>query len=526
MATVRITGGTGDAGAIGDNRPWKLWAAVYQSDGTGGVITTRKDREANILRPVGGVLTFDVEAGIVVFLETPEGRRYSITTPETDGDLWALIEAAVAFPPETSQSALNAAVGGYVEANRAQFRTRAVPVDPEDPATLYQWVDENGAAVDEPVALSEIVNVGSGSIADASASGLAVLTGDAAAGREAIGAIQAADILAATKNVFTGKQEINAGFTNGFDTALWIAPAIRADPDINSQSLYIQHRLSGDLGGFVHCAGATELRLSNASNAGISQNAHEFSLVVTGGVNDISGASSVIANLHTSGTPTGNLGVLSLVRAQTVPALATGFTIDEIRGLYIEPQTVAATNYSIYAPDGSSVLGPVVAKDSTSPAVIARGRSDTVAGTELLAVQNSSPTTLFRVTSSGTGSIGGLITGCTWGINNNLVGGTIIGMRVQGHSAQSADLAQFRESGGTSHVRITAATSTLRSNLVVGPAAVATAATDGFVYLSSMAGAPSGTPTAYTGTVPIVIDSTNNKLMAYVGGSWKGVTLS
>lgn len=114
MATVTITGGTGDAGAIGDNRPWKLWAAVYQSDGTGGVITTRKDREANVLRPVGGVLTFEAEAGIAVYLETPEGRRYLVTIPETNSDLWSLIEASVAYPPETSQAALNAAVGQYV----------------------------------------------------------------------------------------------------------------------------------------------------------------------------------------------------------------------------------------------------------------------------------------------------------------------------------------------------------------------------------------------------------------------------
>lgn len=97
MATVTITGGTGDAGALGDNRPWKLWAAVYQSDGTGGVITTRQDREANILRPVGGELTFEAEAGIAAYLETPEGRRYLVTIPDADASLWSLIEDSI--PP-------------------------------------------------------------------------------------------------------------------------------------------------------------------------------------------------------------------------------------------------------------------------------------------------------------------------------------------------------------------------------------------------------------------------------------------
>lgn len=51
------------------------------------------------------------------------------------------------------------------------------------------------------------------------------------------------------------------------------------------------------------------------------------------------------------------------------------------------------------------------------------------------------------------------------------------------------------------------------------------ATTDGFLYLPTCAGAPSGTPTAYTGRVALVYDTTNNKLMAY-NGAWKGVTLT
>lgn len=64
-------------------------------------------------------------------------------------------------------------------------------------------------------------------------------------------------------------------------------------------------------------------------------------------------------------------------------------------------------------------------------------------------------------------------------------------------------------------------------NVVPGTSsALATNATNGFMYLTSMAGIPGGTPTAYTSRVPIVIDSTNLKLMAYIGGAWKGVTLA
>ena len=58
-------------------------------------------------------------------------------------------------------------------------------------------------------------------------------------------------------------------------------------------------------------------------------------------------------------------------------------------------------------------------------------------------------------------------------------------------------------------------------SLVVGTAALATSATDGFLYVPTCAGTPTGTPTTQTGTAPIVVDSTNNKLYFYSGGQWR-----
>lgn len=117
MATVTITGGTGDAGALGDDRPWLMWAAAYQPDGQGGVITTRDDRASNVLRPVAGVLTFKVEAGITCYLETPDKRVYLIAAPEEDTPLWDVIEASVAYPPDTDQQLLADAVDQFVLEN-------------------------------------------------------------------------------------------------------------------------------------------------------------------------------------------------------------------------------------------------------------------------------------------------------------------------------------------------------------------------------------------------------------------------
>lgn len=62
-------------------------------------------------------------------------------------------------------------------------------------------------------------------------------------------------------------------------------------------------------------------------------------------------------------------------------------------------------------------------------------------------------------------------------------------------------------------------------NVTVGTAAVATNATDGFLYIPTCAGTPTGAPTTKTGRAAQVYDTTNNKLYVY-NGAWKGVTLA
>jgi hypothetical protein len=57
-------------------------------------------------------------------------------------------------------------------------------------------------------------------------------------------------------------------------------------------------------------------------------------------------------------------------------------------------------------------------------------------------------------------------------------------------------------------------------NIICGDAALATTATNGFLYIPTCAGLPTGVPTTVTGRVPIVADSTNNRLYIYSGGAW------
>lgn len=83
-------------------------------------------------------------------------------------------------------------------------------------------------------------------------------------------------------------------------------------------------------------------------------------------------------------------------------------------------------------------------------------------------------------------------------------------------------------SGNTPNTPATALTLTapavnMQPSTVIGNQALATAATDGFLYIPTCAGTPTGVPTAFTGRVPMIYDTTNHKFYIYDGG-WKGGT--
>ena len=61
----------------------------------------------------------------------------------------------------------------------------------------------------------------------------------------------------------------------------------------------------------------------------------------------------------------------------------------------------------------------------------------------------------------------------------------------------------------------------------IGTAALSTSATEGFLWIPSCAGTPSGAPTApYTNAAALVADTTNNRLYVRVGSTWKYATLA
>ena len=70
--------------------------------------------------------------------------------------------------------------------------------------------------------------------------------------------------------------------------------------------------------------------------------------------------------------------------------------------------------------------------------------------------------------------------------------------------------------GSTERMRIDS-----KGNVVINTAAISTSATDGFLYVPSCAGTPTGTPTTHSGMVPIVVNTSANKLYFYSGGAWR-----
>lgn len=60
-------------------------------------------------------------------------------------------------------------------------------------------------------------------------------------------------------------------------------------------------------------------------------------------------------------------------------------------------------------------------------------------------------------------------------------------------------------------------------NWVVGRAALATNATDGFIYMPGTAGVPTGSPTAFAGRSPFVVDTSNNVLYFNTNSVWQAL---
>ncbi len=68
--------------------------------------------------------------------------------------------------------------------------------------------------------------------------------------------------------------------------------------------------------------------------------------------------------------------------------------------------------------------------------------------------------------------------------------------------------------------------SPLTNDVRLGPTGATTGMTGGYVFIPAVAGPPTGVPTAQTGFVPIIYDSTNDKIYVYRGAWLKTAALT
>ena len=132
--------------------------------------------------------------------------------------------------------------------------------------------------------------------------------------------------------------------------------------------------------------------------------------------------------------------------------------------------------------------------------------------------------------------IGGPGAALSVGVIDNSAAGTfdvgasnvgVMGLVARGRAGQNVSIFEVQDETKTAHIRATKGSSSpaVTSSFVVGKAVLANNATDGFLYIPTVAGTPSGVPTTQTGTAAIVYDTSAHKIWIYDAG-WKGVVVA
>lgn len=269
---------------------------------------------------------------------------------------------------------------------------------------------------------------------------------------------------------------------------------------INSSTIYSP---GSDVG-----AGVTNsYGLNINANTGATKN---FSAIFNGGNVGI-GTSSPLSLLnlqgfHSSVAETVGLSFHNSTSTSTLPAYGFGLGPTGTEGYLTYRAGTTA----------SAVFGH---KWFVNDVEVMRVRGDGRLGIGILAPTNK----LHQDSGNATASYHQFTAGTTTGQTST--DGTLVGIDASGNAIfnnQEAAYVNFLTSN-TQRARITAL-----GSLVVGnnSSALATNATDGFLYISSSAGAPTGTPTTQTGSVPVHVDATNNAMYMYTNGAWRGVNNS
>lgn len=290
--------------------------------------------------------------------------------------------------------------------------------------------------------------------------------------------------------------------TNDFTSTLTALTVATNDDSTNvATTEYVQNNLAA--------AGTT---LSGLSVSGVPGTVSGTPTSITGTANQFLGVNSAgtvlgFETLAGDATLSGPTITLATVNAD-VGAFGSSTAIPTVTANAKGLVTALSTS-AVVAPagtlSGNTLASGVTASSLTSTSTTVKLGADTAApaGTTLDA----------QSVSTGTNNQAG----ADWTVSGGKGTGTGVGGKIIVKTSPAGG------SGTTQNSGTTKLTIDGPGNVVVGNAAIATNATDGFLYIPTCAGTPTGTPTTYTGMVPIVYDSTNNMFYIY-DGSWLGGT--
>lgn len=254
--------------------------------------------------------------------------------------------------------------------------------------------------------------------------------------------------------------------------------------------------------------------------------------------------------------PTFTTGTVGTIYGMYVDNMGSG-SATTAYGLYVASQSGATNNYAAVFAGGNVGIGTTapaatlevngagsgtirIQRNSVNLTPITNGLQIIAADAEFVGIDMSGTTagTWFTRRSGGTiGSPSALGSGAAIGVfgfggyDGSAWSGNQGRVSVWTAAAWSGSSRPTYIEFSTTPVSSTTLTERMRidapGNIVLGnQSALSTSATDGFIYIPTCAGTPTGTPTSYTGKIPMVFDTTNIKLYVYNGGFWKSVTLT
>lgn len=226
-----------------------------------------------------------------------------------------------------------------------------------------------------------------------------------------------------------------------------------------------------------------------------------------------------IATSTSTGTTTTHLASINLETGTTAGTVTNGY------GLYVT--SLQGTNkYAIYDTVGTkwvSASGGQIGIGTTSPATSLDIQTSTATENVGQTIKLGNRTYLSQLDVN---------TSAYFTFNTYFDGATFRSVT----AATSMAIAMFEGSvdiysgtnggaGGSNTVTSVFQVTQLGSTVIGSNSALATNATDGFLYIPTSAGAPTGTPTAKTGKVAMEYDTSNNFLYVY-NGAWKKILLA